>query len=86
MKIAISFRTKGGQIHVDCSECKRGGNGDGTCERGGQHKLGYRDICLKGEVLDNYKVLELKQQRSKSHGKKSQDLNFDYHKEDDFWS
>ena len=43
-----------GMSQVDCSECKRGGNGNRTCEKGGQVTMGGDNRCHFGIFLDGF--------------------------------
>ncbi len=47
-----------GKLYVDCSECKRGGNGNSEdkCSAGWRHKKGKMGGCFIGEVCDGLTI------------------------------
>ena len=47
-----SFYDKNGKLFVDCSECKRGGNGDKSCGAGWTVKRGGHSGCFLGALRD----------------------------------
>lgn len=55
-----SERDNRGMLCVDCSECKRGGNGADKekCSSGHRHKKGNKGACFMGELIDNLFVPE----------------------------
>ena len=51
MKAKYSVMWTRNRLVVDCSECQRGGNGDGACPTGGHIKYGIRACCRDGKLL-----------------------------------
>ena len=59
-KKIYSERDSRGMLCVDCSECKRGGNGDATdkCSCGWKVKKGGMGSCFSGELIEGIVVPE----------------------------
>ena len=57
-KKVYSFKDSRGYLHVDCSECTRGGNGTDKdkCAAGWQYKRGGRGGCFCGKLIDGVTV------------------------------
>lgn len=51
MKAIASFRDKH-ELYVDCSECKKGGNGTGECNKGGSISDIFHKGCCNGKLLE----------------------------------
>jgi hypothetical protein len=56
MKVKYSFYDKKGLLWVACSECERGGNGNGKdkCSCGGGIKRGGLNGCFSGTLMDKF--------------------------------
>lgn len=54
MKIKYSGKDSRGKIYIDCSECKKGGNGEQTCSSGHKIKKGNQGMCFLGKLLEKY--------------------------------
>lgn len=57
MKTKYSGIDNQGKAYTDCSECKKGGNGDKTCSCGHKIKKGKLGMCFTGELLDKFEVI-----------------------------
>ncbi|MEG2347434.1 MAG: hypothetical protein RSB50_07105 [Cetobacterium sp.] len=55
MKAKHSGIDNQGKVYTDCSECKKGGNGDSSCSKVKKPKQG---MCFRGELLDKFEVIE----------------------------
>lgn len=57
-KAKFSEKDKNGRLYVDCTECRRGRNGDcpDKCSAGYKHKKGNQGGCFSGQLLDGLKV------------------------------
>ena len=55
-----SFYDTGGKACIDCSECKRGGNGNTTddeeCSCGARITKGNKGYCFCGELMDGLEI------------------------------
>lgn len=56
-KVFSEYDNKG-KLFVDCSECKRGGNGSDKdkCSSGWRNKKGGRGGCFIGSLIDGIEV------------------------------
>lgn len=61
MKKTFSTRDTRGHLHVDCSECTRGGNGNAAdkCACGWKHKKGGNGACFMGILIQGIEVPEV---------------------------
>ncbi|MCM0081807.1 hypothetical protein L4X63_09420 [Geomonas sp. Red32] len=57
-KAKHSFRDAKGKLYVDCSECRRGGNGMAAdrCSAGWKVKRGKKGGCFLGELTVGLEV------------------------------
>lgn len=55
MKAKHSGIDNQGKVYTDCSECKKGGNGDSSCSKVKKAKQG---MCFRGELLDKFEVIK----------------------------
>ena len=56
MKAKYSKKDSRGMLFVDCSECKRGGNGEKDCSCGWRVKKGKNGGCFLGTLLDKFEA------------------------------
>ena len=51
---------KRNNLSVDCFECKKGKNGDGSCAAGMRVKKAGYSSCFSGELLDSIDKTKIK--------------------------
>lgn len=54
----FSERDNRGHLSVDCTECKKGSQGDKSCASGSRIKKGHQGSCFNGELLEGLEVLK----------------------------
>jgi hypothetical protein len=54
MKPNFSEKDSRGSIYIDCTECKRGFNGEKSCSAGAKNKKGNVGGCFSGNLLEKY--------------------------------
>lgn len=59
MKTKFSELDNRGYLVVDCTECKKGINGDKSCGSGARIKKGHFGSCFNGELLKKFEEPKL---------------------------
>ncbi len=54
MKCKFSEKDNKGNLSVDCTECKKGINGNKSCASGARIKKGQLGSCFSGDLLEKF--------------------------------